>query len=250
MTSDTSDLPAAVRLSWWGTGWLRGEVAHPALGAAIAGSELRHLVVGAPNDDPHVGSLLTFLTAERTAGGHGIVGAFPTPGDPVGLRGPRAFTAAAIEAGQAVLLPALGTGLVPVQVGPVVEWHEYDARRPLPVDLGDADRGLRTAVLETAEGLAALDVASWNPTLADDLIDLRAGVAVPVAGWVPDRTRTLLARALHLRDVVELALADDGGALGVGEAAHRRLLLEPLAAAVRRALTACCSPDGWPPLAR
>ncbi|WP_141013240.1 hypothetical protein [Nocardioides sambongensis] len=250
MSPETADLPAAVRLSWWGTGWLRAEVSEGVLAAAVAGAEVRHLVVGAPNDDPSVGSLTTFLEAERAAGGESVAAAFPGAGDPVGLRGPRTLTAAAIEAGQAVVLPALGKGLVPVQVGPVVEWHEYDAHRPLPPDLGEADRTLRGALLAAADGLAALDVASWSPEVADDLIDLRAGSVVPGVSWVPERSRVLLARALHLRDVVDLALRDDGGALGVTEAARRRDLLEPLGAAVRRALTACCSPDGWPPVAR
>ena len=50
--------------------------------------------------------------------------------------------------------------------------------RPLP-DVGEADRELRAALLDSANRLAALDVARWRPEVADELIDLRHPRPVP-----------------------------------------------------------------------
>ncbi|HWU21122.1 MAG TPA: hypothetical protein VN088_06335, partial [Nocardioides sp.] len=58
----------------------------------------------------------------------------------------------------------------------------------------------------------------------------------------------LAGRALHLWRVVELAAEDDGAAVSASEIEQRRAALRPLEHAVRLALTAAFSPDGWPPL--
>jgi hypothetical protein len=83
--------------------------------------------------------------------------------------------------------------------------------------------------------------------VADELHDLRTAVPLAAPQGVPPRCVALAGRALHLAAVVDLALEDDGGAVSAGEAAQRRAALEPLERAARRALTAACSPDGWPP---
>jgi hypothetical protein len=63
---------------------------------------------------------------------------------------------------------------------------------------------------------------------------------------VPARAADLARRALHLQDVVDLALDSEGAAVSAGEIAARRAVLLPLGTAARHALTAACSPDGWP----
>ncbi|HWJ11474.1 MAG TPA: hypothetical protein VNS46_18995, partial [Nocardioides sp.] len=177
----------------------------------------------------------------------GVAAVFPAPGDPAGLRGPRELNAAAIEAGEAVLLLDAGRALVPAQVGRAVEWTLHPAERRPPLDLGEADRTLRSTLLAAANTLAELDVASWQPEVADELHDLRTAVPLAAPEGVPPRCVALAGRALHLLDVVQLALADDGGALSASEATARRVALEPLERAARHALGAACSPDGWPP---
>ncbi|MBM9459000.1 hypothetical protein JK386_03725 [Nocardioides sp. zg-536] len=255
-------LPASARVAWWGTAWLRGRIgpdecldgvlgrtpqkagSEPAVHDADAhDADVAHVVVAEGSAEP----LLLELGALRGAGVTGLAAAFPATGDPVGLRGPAALTAEAIDQGEAVL--ALGTdrAWVPYRVGRAVEWVPYPANRRPPPDLGEADRELRGALLAAADALAALDVASWRPEVADELHDLRAGAPVAAPAGTPQRAVDVVGRALHLRAVVEMALLDDGGALSVGEAARRRAALEPLERAVRRALTAACSPDGWPP---
>ncbi|MCR1782893.1 hypothetical protein KVF89_10145 [Nocardioides carbamazepini] len=236
-----SALPVSARLAWWGTAWLRGRLGPDEVVDAVRGDDVSH-VVSSP-DGPS--SLLLELAAARNHGADGVAAAFPAPGDPAGLRGPRELTTAAIEAGEVVLLP--GSALVPRQVGRAVEWTVLPAARRPPPDVGDADRRLRAALLTAANVLAGLDVARWQPLVADELHDLRAGVPVAAPPGTPGRCVDLASRALHLEAVVELALRDDGGALSAGDAAARRDTLEPLERAARHALTAACSPDGWPP---
>ena len=77
--------------------------------------------------------------------------AFPVEGDPVGLGGPPAFNADALEAGEAVVVAGTGLGLVPHRTGAAVVWTAHPAGpRQLP-DVGEADRALRAALLESAQ---------------------------------------------------------------------------------------------------
>lgn len=240
-------LPDAARLAWWGTAWLRGLITpDQLLDGVLAEGDVPPLVLGTA-DGEAPSPLLLELAAARSRGADAVAASFPVAGDPVGLRGPRELSRAAIEAGQCALLLGAGTALVPSRVGRVVEWTPFVAERRPPLDVGEADRALRGTLLETAERLADLDVAHWRPEVADELMDLRAGAPEEAPPGVPARCVDLAGRASHLWAVVDLALADDGGAVSASEAAARRTALEPLERAVRRALTAACSPDAWPP---
>ena len=64
---------------------------------------------------------------------------------------------------------------------------------------------------------------------------------------VPARCVELAARGLQALRIVDLALADDGGALRRTRSEQRRAALAPLERAARRALVAACSPEVWPP---
>lgn len=238
-----SALPASARLAWWGTAWLQGRIGPDDLLDAVLGDDVTHVVGGPDGSAP----LLLELADARAQGATAIAAVFPAPGDPAGLRGPRQTNAAAIEAGEVALLLGAGRALVPAQVGRAVEWTLLPAERRPPPDLGEADRGLRAALLAAANGLSELDVASWRPEVADELHDLRSAVPLRAPVGTPARCVDLAGRALHLEAVAHLALADDGGAVSAAEAAARRAAIEPLEQAARRALTAACSPDGWPP---
>jgi hypothetical protein len=241
----TRPLPVCGRVAWWGTAWLRGEVAPDDVIDAIHLGELPHTVAGL-GDEPE--RLLGALAALRDRGATAVGAAFPVEGDPVGLGGPVAFNAAALEAGEAVVCPEGRTGLVPLRVGPTYQWVALEAaRRQLP-DVGEADRGLRAALLESADLLARLDVARWRPEVADELLNLRRVGALPAPPGVPARCVELAARGLQALAIAELALRDDGGALTAAEAHARRSAIVPLDRAGRRALTAACSPEVWPPV--
>lgn len=238
-----SALPTSARLAWWGTAWLAGRIGPDDLLDGVLGDDVAHVVIG---DDEPVPLLLELATARRS-GATAVAAVFPAPGDPSGLRGPRQLTAAALDAGEAALLLGAGSALVPTRVGRAVEWTLLPAERRPPPDLGEADRALRAVLLATVDALVELDVASWRPEVADELHDLRAAVPLTAPPGTPARCVDLAGRALHLETVVELALADDGGAVSAREALARRAALEPLEQAARHALGAACAPDGWPP---
>jgi hypothetical protein len=243
-----SPLPASVRLAWWATAWLRGRVVADELIDAVLDDDAVHLLgdlAAAPE------ALVTGLGTLRARGADAVGAALPAEGDLVGLGGPAAFNRAALEAGEAALvLDAASfvlTGLVPDRVGAAVTWRPYPAeRRQLP-DVGEADRVLRTALMEAAETLARLEVARWRPEVADRLMNLRHRPRLVAPPGVPSRCVDLAARGLQALEIADLALEDDGGALTAHEAQARRAAIAPLGRAGRRALVASASPEVWPP---
>jgi hypothetical protein len=212
---------------------------------AVLGDDATHAVAGLPGADS-TDTLVVALGRLRAAGASALGAAFPAEGDPVGLGGPAAFNAEALEAGEAVVVDA-GLGLVPHRTGAAVIWTVHPAaRRQLP-DVGEADRQLRTALIDTANALAALEVARWRPEVADELLNLRRREPVHAPRGVPPRCAELASRGLQAIGIVDLALEDDGGAISAAEATARESALRPLARAGRRALVAACSPEVWPP---
>ncbi len=215
---------------------------------AVLDADAAHLVAFA---DTGAEPLVTGLGRLRSAGADALGAALPAEGDPVGLGGPGAFNAAALEAGEAVVaVDAAGfavLGLVPVRVGAAVTWTSMPAeRRQLP-DVGEADRALRASLPEAADTLARLEVARWRPEVADQLMNLRRRLGLVAPPGVPPRCVELAARGLQAREIVDLALEDDGGALSALEIQARRDALVPLGRAARRALVAAASPEVWPP---
>lgn len=227
-------LPHSAVLAWWMTAWLRGQ-------------EQTDHVLDVLADDTHLlegGSALDLLVLARTGGASYAGLALPVDGDPLGLGGPRDFNEAALEAGQAVIAGSLG--LVPEERGETVQWRTFEAApRQLP-DVGEADRGLRESLVGAAGDLAALDVARWRPEAADALMNLHHRPALEAPLGTPPRCVDLAARGLQAWAIVDLALADDGGAISSYEVERRRGLLQPLGRAARRAIVAACSPEVWP----
>ena len=239
-------LPASARLAWWGTSWLRGHVVTDLLIDAVLDEDATHAVAGLPGSDG-TETLVGALARLRALGATGLGAAFPAEGDPVGLGGPRDFNADALEAGEAVVVTGTPLGLVPHRTGAATVWTCRPAdRRQLP-DVGEADRELRAGLLASAGALAELDVARWRPEVADELMDLRRRDPLEAPPGVPLRCVDLAQRGIRAIAIVELALADDGAAISAAEAASRRAALVPLDRAGRRALTAACSPEAWPP---
>lgn len=242
----TTVLPASARLAWWGTAWLRGHAVTDLVLDAVIGGDATHVVAGLPGLDG-TATLVQGLAELRRLGATSVGAAFPAEGDPLGLGGPAAFNRDALEAGEAVVVEGTGLGLVPHRTGAAVAWTVHPAgRRQLP-DVGEADRSLRSGLLETADALAGLDVARWRPEVADRLMDLRHRDPLTGPDGTPARCVELAARGLQATGIVELALEDDGGAVSAQEAQQRRAALVPLDRAGRRALTAACSPEVWPP---
>lgn len=234
------ELPLSARLAWWLTAWLRGTEVTDHVLDAVTDGDLAHVVTGLEEGT----AMLDLLLAARRSGATGAGLALPVEGDLLGLGGPRGFNDAAIDAGEAVVLG--GWSVVPEVVGEVCHWRVHEAApRQLP-DVGEADRNLRSALLDSANELAALDVARWRPEVADRLLNLghRPDLDAPLG--TPDRCADLAARGLQGWAIADLALEDDGGAVSVFEMSARSSALQPLERAARRALVAACSPEVWP----
>jgi hypothetical protein len=228
----------------WFTAWAAGQVSLDDARDAIVGGEAAHDVVNLPGEADDPLPLIMALGRVRALGATGAGLALPTPGDPLGLAGPPAFNADALEVGEAVVLTGTDAGLVPHVAGAGVVWtfQEASSRRQVP-GVAEADTGLRQVLLRTAETLADLDVARWRPEVADELMAMRRTVDLPFPPHWDGRAVRLASLAVRCRTVVDLALDDDGGAVTVAEAEARRAALAPLDHAARRALVAACSPE-------
>jgi hypothetical protein len=239
-------LPDSGRLAWWLTAWLRGRASPDALLEAVRSDDAAHDVTGLPGLGESM-PLMLALGPIRALGAAAAGLALPFEGDPVGLGGPAEFNREALEYGEAVVLVGADLGLVPARAGRGVVWRCLPAQRRQLSDVGEADRGLRRALLETAAALATLDVARWRPEVADELMDLRRPRPASAPEGTPPICVELAARGSHALRIVDLALADDGAAAGTAyEIELRRSALQPLARAGRRAVVAACSPEVWP----
>lgn len=240
----SSRLPESMRFALWFTAWAEGRASLDAARDAIVADDAAHDVVGistARDDGEPVPLILALgmLRAERVVAA-GL--ALPEPGDPLGLAGPPAFNAEALEVGQAVVCRGADLGLVPFRAGAGVVWRcsAASARPQLP-DLHEADTALRVALPTAADALSALEVARWRPEVADELMALRRTEELPVPEGTSGRAQRMLALSLRCRRIVDLALCDDGGAVTALEADLRRAALRPLDRAARQALVAACS---------
>lgn len=234
-------------LAAWVTAWLRGAVAGDDVTLAVPGVEA-HRVSGLP-DETDDAPWVAVLAAWRRRGAQAVRLVLPVPGDVRGLPSDnRAFTRAALEAGQALV--GAGIGLVPHAVGSgqLLVWHAFEVGEPAPdpltvreaqVELGAAMR--ETAGVFTREALGA----SADPTALAGA--RRAGETLELPPGHPGPAVALLAQARRLRAVLDLVVADPrGGAVDRTGMAIREAALRPLLTAVRRARMAACNAQSEP----
>ncbi|WP_180357701.1 hypothetical protein [Streptomyces sp. NP160] len=265
-------LPRSARLAAWGTAVLSGRSDAGTAARAVTGSDEPHGVsggeplpgwqgvdpvgaAGVPGDPAAaLGQLLAGLS---TAGARSLRVALPAPGDPAGLPGPAAFSAEAVEAGEAVLVDeellltdGVGrVGLVPEvawfgsawEPGAEVTWRVFPTWSPKAPDgttLADADRSLRLGLAEATRVLAGLDVARWRDDAADRITAVREGALATseLPPGCPDRAVRVVASAARVRAIVELATEDDGAAVSSSEALARSRSLREVDGVARRAL--------------
>jgi len=240
----SEDLEEASVLSLWLNAWILGAVSLDEARDAVVGPDAAHDVVDLPGE-PASTPLILALGRLRAAGAVGASLSLPTAGDPLGLAGPPSFNAEAMEARQAVVVHGVGWGLVPTRAGAGVVWRCLKAERPSPsTGATEAEHDLRRTLTVTADRLVSLEVARWRPEVADELMDLRSPLSLPLPHSLPGRTQALLALATRCRRIVALALEDDGNALTAREAEERRTALLPLDGAARRAVVAACDAFG------
>jgi len=244
----TSPTLRSGRLTAWGNAVLAGLVSPDDAADHVVGHDEPHRACGLPGDPAPVALTMAFGRL-RALGATRLLLALPTPGDPLGLPGPASFNEAATAAGEAVVAPDAGIGLVPEvsRYGPPgdegvrVEWrcHHVEPRPGFDVpSLAEAERQLAETLRAATEALAALDVARWRPEAADALAAIRHDLAAVLAPGYPPRAVRVLARAERLAAIVELACADPGAAASASAMQARAAQLLPLERAARRAQVA------------
>jgi hypothetical protein len=234
-------VPDAARTACWINAWVGGHASADDVIAGLSGpvDEVDFRGVG---DNGTLSAALMLGELRRLNVTRASL-ALPVPGDLIGLGGPTVFNGAVLDRGQGVILHGPELGLVPRRTESLLTWLATGAAAPsyLP-DIATADRDLREAFRTVTANLVELDVTSWNPDIADALMNLRAptqlDTAMAFASPQAARTTIVALRALH---IVDLALRDDGGAVTANEIVLRRDALAPLSHAGRAAVVAACS---------
>lgn len=242
---------ASATLAVWASAWLAGAAAPDDVLDALAPWSDAHDVLAADDDAAGASGLpgpggpptstAMLLAAVRRAAPRGPARlVLPAPGDVRGLPGPGRFSREATTAGEGVLFPDAGFGVVPAPVADgVVRWSVYAVPEPGPVPehvgLGEAERELRGQVRAAATALTEMGVARHRPGVREEIAEtLRVR---PRALW-PDGMPAQALRVLQQADEVDAILAaaagdEPGGALSASAAVARSDALRPIAAAVR-----------------
>ncbi|MCV2393334.1 hypothetical protein OEB99_03350 [Actinotalea sp. M2MS4P-6] len=240
-------LPRSVLLALWlayvpsGRGDLRRAV------QLLQGDDEPHVVEGLAAEPVDLGRLLTMLGGKRE-----IAAVLPVPGD---LGVPPEVAGLAADAGEAVIVLGddQGWALVPNvqefgsarETGHLVTWRAValpSGRRSLTGSLGtlaEAQQDLRATLQRAVQALDDLDVARWRPEAAEALAELRTDPGLTaVPDQVDRRVVGTLVEAVRLLRIVELAEANEGGAVNVWQADQRSTALREVGRAARRAIAA------------
>ncbi|GGT53390.1 hypothetical protein GCM10010271_66760 [Streptomyces kurssanovii] len=220
---------------------------------AIVGDDAVHRVEDLPGETAPVGLTLA-LGRLRALGVTGFRVALPAAGHPLGLSGPPAFNARALEAEEAVVATGAAYGLVPevYEAGPAgdvhveVVWHCLPVREAPPADvpsLGEAERELAEALRDATETLTRLDVAASGPVAEAALDAYRAraqrGAAETLAPGYPPRAVRVLELAQRIGLLISVAYENGhGGAVSASEMTARVEALRPVERVARRAQVA------------
>lgn len=245
-------------LAVWSSAWLNGAAPSDNVLDALLSWGEAHEVVAA--DDATGEALDLPVTGGFPAQAAQLLGALrrlgvtvarlvlPVPGDVRGLGNSGEFPRAALAAGEAVVLPGTGYGIVPHHIAEgLLRWtvHPLATAGPVtPQDVGlprvglaEAEHGLTDAIRDSAGALQSLDVASERPSVRAELsARLRARPAPDWPDGTPARALRVLQRAEEIGAILEVASVDEpGGALSASAAERRADALRPLSEAVRTA---------------
>lgn len=224
-----AESPVSAALVAWGNAWLTGHI-----GLDEAADHVEE--VGGPSVVDTT-PLRNYLADLRLRGAKEFRLALPAPGDPLGLSGPPAFNAAAIDAGQAAMAVLTDgcVGLVPEAdvrgssySGTLWTVHEAGpARQDLP-SVAEAEQALAGTIRVATEVLASVD----GPQQSHPQLNAAGGELAP--GYPPRAHRV---SALAARLASALQVAEERG-LTSGQIAAREAALRELDGAVRRAVVA------------
>jgi hypothetical protein len=235
----------------WTSAWLHGAAAaDDVLDALQIWAELHEVVADddgtataldlpGPDEMPAAPAML-LAALRRTQAGDGRL-VLPVPGDTRGLGGNGPLSATAVRAGQAMVLPEAGLGIVPRLVADqVIRWTVFDHPEITPpehIPLGEAEHALADAMREAASTLVVLDVARERPNVRKDIESVLAAQPAPLwPAGMPARSLRVLQRAAEVAAILEVAAGDSpGGAMSASATRGREEALRPLRDAVRRA---------------
>ena len=235
----------------WTNAWLNGRASLDEADVHTVAGDALHRIVGFRSpDDNNSDEPLTLsigLSRLRTQGTTSLRLVLPTPGDALGLPGPRAFNEIAIEAREAVIAAGPAPiGFVPVvgssPAGTVVRWDVSTINADVSVPRGrvsEYERDLAEAMRDTTATLEMLDLARDRADLVKALqrndYELRHLAFPPTLG---PRHRQLITNATRLASIIAWAAQDDGAAVSSSQAQARTAALAPMAGAARHALSA------------
>ncbi len=243
---------ASATLTVWASAWLAGAAAPDDVLDALTAWAPLHRVhaadrvaagsTGLPGPDDGTVGPATLFGPLRAAGTGALRLVQPAPGDVRGLPVGSAFSVAALEAGEGVLVPEAGLGLVPVAEGQeALRWRVFGVPVVPPpqdhVGLGEAEHALREAVRSAARALGELDVARGDRQSRGRVAAaLRARPQLDWPGGTPPRALRVLDTADQVAAILVAAATDaTGGSLSAGSATGRDDALRPLWTSVRTA---------------
>ena len=220
---------------------------------------------GLPWPDMDSAGPMSLLQTVRTAAGRrpeaglarrpAIAVVLPVPGDVRGLIPGTQFSHDALAAGEAVVVSGPdgdAVGIVPMlestdesaDDGDVLTWSVYSVTEcPLsdPIDLGEAEYALRSAVRTAAEALGGLELSGGgaaNPRmLVEEVLAANGHHRLP--DHAPPRAVRVLSTAAHVDAII--AVTDGLPATGTRSASEARIAddaMRPLSSVVRAARTA------------
>lgn len=265
-------------LSVWANSWLAGHAAPDDVLDALMAWAPRHSVMaydaiaagrtGLPWPDMDSAGPMSLLQTVRTAAGRmpeaglarrpAIAVVLPVPGDVRGLIPGTQFSHDALAAGEAVVVSGPdgdAVGIVPMlestdesaDDGDVLTWSVYSVTEcPLsdPIDLGEAEYALRSAVRTAAEALGGLELSGGgaaNPRmLVEEVLAANGHHRLP--DHAPPRAVRVLSTAAHVDAII--AVTDGLPATGTRSASEARIAddaMRPLSSVVRAARTAALS---------
>ncbi|MFC3687592.1 hypothetical protein [Aquipuribacter hungaricus] len=267
-------LPRSALLAAWAGAVAAGRARTADALLAVAGEDEPHMVDPAPGftapaslpvpDPGYLSDLLVLLGAAGEGSPVHVRCVLPAPGDVLGVPGPAGLRAAAVDAGECVVVEGLADGsggrtalaLVPEveefgpagDVGVHVRWQAWHAEpvpgSPLATSVAEADMAFRLALGEATTDLESLQLSSWRPDATAGLRG-RGGVAQqPLPPTLGPRSLRLLDRAEKVMAILAVAEGDHGGAVTGWEAGRRSASLAELSRATRAAVAAAVSLPG------
>ena len=247
----------SITLALWAAAWLDGSAAPDDVIGALHDWAPMHLAAAAdataaqstglawPQDSVGAGPVALLAMLRRLGGDLRLQAALPAPGDVSGLAAGTEHAAAAVEAGETLVVHRVvaGTdacggcvGLVPFRESDdVLRWAAYDAHCggvvAQPPTLGEARQALRESVRRAGEMLGGMSRVGGagdraRAAVAADLERSRRHVLPP---GTPHRTAEVLDSAASVAAIVRVAAdgaagaPDSSGAAGMQEASLREL---------------------------